>query len=297
MKKILITGAAGFIAPHIIEESLKRNWEVVAVDLKEVAENLKYKDVKYLKKDVRNLDKDDLKAVDFIAHLAFITNIPNSIKYPIETTYDNIDMSAILLKKAEEANVKKVIFSSTASLYGNNPIPWVEGMQADPIEPYSWQKLSCEYLFKMWHERYGLKTSTVRLYQVYGENQRADTALAKFIKSKKENIPITLTETTAQSTFRTGRRDFIYVKDVAKAFLETMLSDKTGKGEIINIGTGIMTTMEKIAQTIGGEVKFIPKRNFEVEAHQADMSLCYKLINWKHEVEVIEWLENFCKNN
>ena len=297
MKKILITGAAGFIAPHIIEESLKRNWEVVAVDLKEVAENLKYKDVKYLKKDVRNLDKDDLKAVDFIAHLAFITNIPNSIKYPIETTYDNIDMSAILLKKAEEANIKKVIFSSTASLYGNNPIPWVEGMQADPIEPYSWQKLSCEYLFKMWHERYGLKTSTVRLYQVYGENQRADTALAKFIKSKKENIPITLTETTAQSTFRTGRRDFIYVKDVAKAFLETMLSDKTGKGEIINIGTGIMTTMEKIAQTIGGEVKFIPKRNFEVEAHQADMSLCYKLINWKHEVEVIEWLENFCKNN
>lgn len=297
MKKILITGAAGFIAPHIIEESLKRNWEVVAVDLKEVAENLKYKDVKYLKKDVRNLDKDDLKAVDFIAHLAFITNIPNSIKYPIETTYDNIDMSAILLKKAEEANVKKVIFSSTASLYGNNPIPWVEGMQADPIEPYSWQKLSCEYLFKMWHERYGLKTSTVRLYQVYGENQRADTALAKFIKSKKENIPITLTETTAQSTFRTGRRDFIYVKDVAKAFLETMLSDKTGKGEIINIGTGIMTTMEKIAQTIGGEVKFIPKRNFEVEAHQADMSLCYKLINWKHEVEVIEWLENFCKSN
>ena len=127
-------------------------------------------------------------------------------------------MSAILLKKAEASNVKKVIFSSTASLYGNNPIPWVEGMQADPIEPYSWQKLSCEYLFKMWHERYGLKTSTVRLYQVYGENQRSDTALAKFIKSKKENIPITLTETTAQSTFRTGRRDFIYVKDVAKAF-------------------------------------------------------------------------------
>ena len=59
-------------------------------------------------------------------------------------------------------------------------------MQADPIEPYSWQKLSCEYLFKMWHERYGLKTSTVRLYQVYGENQRSDTALAKFIKSKRK---------------------------------------------------------------------------------------------------------------
>ncbi len=297
MKKILITGSAGFIAPHIIEESLKRKWKVVAVDLKEIPEKIKYKNVEYLTKDVRDLSSKDLNSVDFIAHLAFVTNIPNSIQHPVETTYDNIDMSTILLKKAQDANVKKVIFSSTASLYGNNPIPWVEGMQADPIEPYSWQKLSCEYLFKMWYERYGLNTSTVRLYQVYGENQRADTALAKFIKSKKENVPITLTETTAQSTFKTGRRDFIYVKDVAKAFLATMLSDKTGRGEIINIGTGKMTTMEKIAETIGGEVKFIPKRNFEVEAHQADMTLCYKLIKWKHEVEVIPWLSNFCKNN
>ena len=217
MTKILITGGAGFIAPHIIEASINKGWEVVAVDLKEVPENLKFKEAKYLVKDVRDLDKTDLDSVDYIAHLAFITNIPNSIKFPIETTYDNINMSAILLKKAEASNVKKVIFSSTASLYGNNPIPWVEGMQADPIEPYSWQKLSCEYLFKMWHERYGLKTSTVRLYQVYGENQRSDTALAKFIKSKKENIPITLTETTAQSTFRTGRRDFI-CKRCSKSF-------------------------------------------------------------------------------
>ena len=74
---------------------------------------------------------------------------------------------------------------------------------------------------------------------------------------------------------------------MAKAFLATMISEKTGRGEIINIETGIMTTMEKIASTIGGEVKFIPKRSFEVEAHQADMTQCYKLIDWKHEVEVL----------
>ena len=77
-----------------------------------------------------------------------------------------------------------------------------------------------------------------------------DTALAAFIRAKKTGKAITLTETTAQSTFRTGRRDFIYVKDVAKAFIATMLSDKTGNGEMINIGTGIMTTMEDIAKTI-----------------------------------------------
>ena len=79
---------------------INKGWEVVAVDLKEVPENLKFK-AKYLLKDVRDLDKTDLDNVDYIAHLAFITNIPNSIKFPIETTYDNINMSAILLKKAE----------------------------------------------------------------------------------------------------------------------------------------------------------------------------------------------------
>ena len=76
-----------------------------------------------------------------------------------------------------------------------------------------------------------------------------------------------------------------------------MISSKTGKGEVINIGTGIMTTMEEIAQTIGGEIKFIPKRDFEVESHQADMSLCYKLLDWKPKVNVITWLKNFCKNS
>ena len=148
----------------------------------------------------------------------------------------------------------------------------------------------------MWSTRYKLKTSVLRLYQIYGENQRKDTALAAFINSKKLGKPITLTETTAQSSFKTGRRDFIYVKDVAKAFIATMLSEKTGSGEVINIGTGITTTMEEIAKTIGGEVKFIPRRNFEVEAHQADMKNCYNLLDWRPKVKILEWLSNFVKN-
>ena len=72
-----------------------------------------------------------------------------------------------------------------------------------------------------------------------------------------------------------------------------MVSEKTGNGEVINIGTGKCTTMEQIANVIGGKITFIPKRNFEVEAHQANMEKCYKLINWKHEVEVLDWLDNF----
>ena len=173
----------------------------------------------------------------------------------------------------------------------------MEGMSADPIEPYSFQKLSCEFLLKMWKERYNLRTVSLRLYQVYGENQRADTALSAFMRAKKQGKPITLTETTAQSSFRTGRRDFIYVKDVAKAFLASMISEKTGNGEIINIGTGKMHTMEQIANTIGGEVVFIPKRNFEVEAHQANMTKCFDLLDWRPTTEVLPWLKKFVQDS
>tara|TARA_A100001388_G_C28688311_1_gene460002 strand:- start:59 stop:952 length:894 start_codon:yes stop_codon:yes gene_type:complete len=296
MHKLLVTGAAGFIAPHIIEEAANLGWEVLGIDITEAEDKILSKNVKYLKKDARELSDDDIKDFDFVAHMAFVTNIPFSIKNPISTTNDNIDMTVKLLDICTKNNIKKFIFPSTASLYGHNKIPFVEDMAINPIEPYSWQKYSCEKLCKMWNSRYDLKTSVLRLYQIYGENQRKDTALAAFINSKKLGKPITLTETTAQSSFRTGRRDFIYVKDVAKAFIATMLSKKTGNGEVINIGTGITTTMEEIANTIGGEVTFIPRRNFEVEAHQADMKLCYELLDWKPKVKVLEWLSNFVKD-
>jgi UDP-glucose 4-epimerase len=295
-KKVLVTGSAGFIAPHIIEACYNMGWQVVGIDILETQNQLIKSNITYVKKNIFDLKDKDLMGFDYVAHTAFITNIPSSIQRPVETTYENIDMTAYFLKQCTLAGVKKFVFPSTASLYGNNPIPWTEDMSADPIEPYSWQKLSCEFLCKMWTKRYSLPTTTLRLYQVFGENQRQDTALSAFIRSKKTGKSITLTETTAQSTFKTGRRDFIYVKDVAKAFVATMTSDKTGNGEILNVGSGKMHTMEEIAKTIGSEIVFIPKRNFEVEAHQADMTKCYNLIDWKPEVEIIPWLKNFIKN-
>ena len=296
MKNILITGSSGFIAPHIIEAGLKNKFNVTGIDLNDPSDEDIIKECNYIKKDVRDLTIEELSRFDYIINLAWVTNIPFTIANPVSSTENNITMTTILLDNATKAKVKKFIFSSTASLYGNNPLPWKEDMKSDAIEPYSWQKLSCEYLCKMWSERYDLKTGVLRLFQVYGENQRKDTALSAFIKSKINNQPITLTETTAQSAFRTGRRDFIYVKDVANAFIAAIESDKVLNGEIINVGTGIMTTMEDIAKTIGGEIKFIPKRSFEVEAHQADLSNGKKLIEWEPKVKVLEWLKNFVES-
>jgi nucleoside-diphosphate-sugar epimerase len=294
MAKILITGSSGFIAPHVVNSALKKNFKVYGID--KLDNDNKVEGCNYIKEDINNFDLSKIKNLDYIVHLAFDTNIPHSIKEPKDTTENNLLMTLNLLKQATENKIKKFIFSSTASLYGHNPIPWVENMLSDPLEPYGWQKLSGESLCTMWHKCYGLPTSTLRLYQVYGENQRKDTALALFIRLKKEKKPITLTETSPGSDCKTGRRDFIYVGDVADAFIANCESEKTGKGEIINIATGRMTSMQEVAETIGGEVKFIPKRGFEVESHQADLSQCNRLLNWKPKVNFLSWLDKFAKD-
>jgi UDP-glucose 4-epimerase len=231
--------------------------------------------------------------VNVIVHLAFVTNIPNSVRSPVVTTFDNIDMTVKLLKLATDHGVERFVFPSTASLYGTNPIPWVENMPSDPIEPYSWQKFSCESLMKMWSSRYEMETVSLRFFQIYGENQREDTALAAFIRSRLNNIPITLTETTAQSSFKTAQRDFVYVGDVAEAVYLAAISKNVGKGEVLNVGSGIRTEMSKIAETIGGDIVFIPRRSFEVEAHQASTENTERLIGWKYKINVHEWLKNF----
>ncbi|MEK7203815.1 MAG: NAD-dependent epimerase/dehydratase family protein [Patescibacteria group bacterium] len=291
MAKALITGVSGFIGLNLVEACLQKGWQVVGVDIQPCG--LNQQNFSFLQKDVRNLSLDELSGVDYIVHLAFVTNIPNSVQRPIETTRDNIEMTVRLLDLATRAGVKKLAFPSTASLYGNNPTPWKEDMPSDPIEPYSWQKLSCEHLLKMWNKRYGLPTIILRLFQVFGEEPRPDSAMAAFFRSKKEGRPITLTETTAQSSFRTGQRDFVYVKEVAEAFVRALESDKTGNGEIINVGTGKVTAMEEVARAIGGEVIFIPKRGYEVERHEADTSKIKELLGWCPKVDVIEWLNQF----
>ena len=170
MKTILITGASGFIAPHVIKASLDKNLMVMGIDIldQNPGEKVVHKNYTFKKMDVRDLNLEIMKNVDYVLHLAFVTNIPNSIQNPVDTTKDNIDMTVFLLNLCVEAKVKKFLFPSTGSLYGNNPIPWNEDMMADPIEPYSFQKLSCEIACKTWTACYGLPTTVFRFFQVYG---------------------------------------------------------------------------------------------------------------------------------
>ena len=286
MAKVLVSGCSGFIGHHLIKALKDKGHFVIGVDKRPIPKG-HAKPYHFIQTNVRDLGFRDLNGIDYIFHLAFSTNIPNSIRHPIETTRDNIDMTIHLLEYAKDAKVGGLLFPSTASLYSHNTTPWVEEMFPMPIEPYSWQKLSCEYACQMYTDVYALPTVIVRLFQVFGEFQREDTALAAFLKSKKENRPVTLTETTAQSTFKSGQRDFIYAGDVANAMVKLM---ELQAGGIYNVCSGEITTMEDVAKAIKAKVKWIPRRKYEVERHHGSNNKI-KLLGWRPKVNVIDWLE------
>ena len=293
MKKVLVTGSSGFIAFHVIENLINSNFDVVGIDIVEPKNPIR--GCHYIKKNVIDLTKKDFLDVSYVIHLAADANIKNTIDNPIQTTNNNLGITIKLLSLSAEKNIKKFIFPSTASMYGNNPIPWSEDMISDPSEPYSWQKISIEFALKMWFTRYNLPTTILRLFQVFGEFQRKDTAIAHFIKQAKNDKPITLIKSSANSKYMTGRRDWIYVKDIAEAFKLSILSDLTGKGEIINIASGKLTSVEDIAKAVSNKIDYLPPRDYEIDDHLADVFKAKKILNWEYRVDVIPWLKNYLK--
>jgi nucleoside-diphosphate-sugar epimerase len=286
MKKVLITGCSGFVGHHLIPVCQERGWYVIGVDKRPIPKEHSRPDM-FILTDVADLGFRDLIDVDYVFHLAWRTNIPDCQRHPIESTRENIDMSIHLMEYCKEAKVKKFLFPSTASLYGYNPTPWTEDMPCDPIEPYSWQKMAIEYACLMYSKSYGLPTVRFRFFQIFGEFSREDNAIAVFLKRKKEGIPINLVETTGKG--KSGERDFIYAGDIARAMVVVAESEYCN-GELFNVAGGKYNTIKEIAETIGNEYTWAPRREYEVTRHHADISKIVAL-GWKPTVNVIKWLK------
>ncbi len=292
MKKVLVTGASGFIASHVVPALLKAGYSVTGIDRLPCKKIPPQANFEFIQKDLA--DVDSLEGFDYLIHLSFATNIPKSILDPIGTTYNNLDLGVKTLELAKQAGIKKFLYPSTASLYGSQPTPWKEDLRVYPAEPYSLQKYGLE-MFCEYYAKNGLPTVIFRLFQVFGENQREDTALYKFYMCRKEGKPIPITQTTAQAGFQSAKRDFVYTGDIAQAFIKAIESDKVGAGEIINIASGYTYTMKEVAEIISDKIEFIPKRGFESDEHWADISKAKALLDWKPETDIKVWMKEFVK--
>ena len=164
-------------------------------------------------------------------------------------------------------------------------MPLVEEMSAKPKSPYGLQKYIGELYCKLWSEIYGVESVCLRYFNVYGPRLDPDGAYAlvigRFLKQRKENLPMTITGDGEQT------RDFTHVKDVARANVLAAKSDKVGNGGVINIGAGKNVSIKRVAELIGGPIQFIPAR-LEPRNTLADNSKARELLDWEPKIEFEE---------
>ena len=289
----LVTGGAGFIGSHIVEQLLSLGHEVVVVD-NEYSDNENF----YWRKDTYNINIDitdkALKIaftdVDYVFHLAAEARIGPSIENPVNAVNINTLGTCNVLQCARDAGVKKVMYSSTSSGYGLNSSPNDETQPDDCLNPYSVSKVAGEKICKMYTDLFGLKTVIFRYFNVFGERAPKKGQYAPvigiFLRQLAAGEKLTIVGDGEQ------RRDFVYVKDVANANIMAALSnaDDDAYGQVYNVGSGKNYSVNDIASFISNDTINIPPRVGEARNSLANIDKIYKTFAWKPQTDVESWI-------
>ncbi|MCK5474289.1 MAG: SDR family oxidoreductase [Candidatus Aenigmarchaeota archaeon] len=303
-KKIVVTGGAGFIGSNTVIELMKNN-QVTVIDNLSTGKLKNIDDIEFIKGDITDINilKNAFKDSDYIIHLAAISSIEQTIKDPKKSNEINITGTLNVLSEARDANAKRVVFASSASIYGNTTqLPIKETIPINPLTPYAISKLTGEYYGKSFYELYGLETVSLRFFNVFGPRQKLNSAysavIPKFINAMlKDKIP-TIYGDGEQS------RDFIYVQDVVTAIIKSTTAPKA-PGKSINIATGKGTTLNELVNNInsnlGKTIKplYADKKQGDIKFSLADISLAKKVLDFAPEYtlnkgieKTIEWFKN-----
>lgn len=294
MPRSLVTGGAGFIGSHIVEYLVSRGHYVTVVD-NESANNEQFywnDNCDNVKADITDYCaiKNVMTNVDYVFHLAAESRLQPAIKNPIEAVHKNCVGTTVMLQCAREAGVKRFVYSSTSSGYGNNPYPNVETQPDDCLNPYSASKVAAEKFCKMYYDLYGLETVSLRYFNVFGERSptvgQYAPVIGIFQKQKDSGNPLTIVGNGSQ------RRDFIYAGDVAKANYLAATSNLDGYfGQVFNVGSGKNYSIKEIADVISINQEYIPKRSGEMDTTIANIDMISEVMGWKPEVDVISWIK------
>lgn len=304
-EKILVTGGAGFIGSHLVESLVDRGYFVRVLDnlYRGKIEPIQYLidkgKVEFIDGDVRYSDAVDrcMKDIDYVFHEAAVC-INRSLVYPKESIDINLNGSHNVFKAALDNNVKKVIFASSASVYGEPQIlPMSEDHPLNPITPYCVSKIASEYLLKFF-ARHGLKYFVLRYFNVYGMRQSVDayytSVIILFIKRILNNLAPIIDGDGSQSM------DFVNVKDVVRANILAMESNVVN--EVVNIGSGKSTSIAEIAQmlikSLDVEVEpiFRPREFILVKHRKADVSKAKKLLEFEAKVKIEDGLKEVAQD-
>ena len=294
--KSLVTGGAGFIGSHLVDELLELGHEVIVIDneFSDVHEqfywNSKAQNYKYDIRDYENT-RPLYEGVDYVFHTAAEARIQPAILNPIEAVSINCVGTATVLQCAREAGVQKVMYSSTSSGYGFNQPPNHENQPDDCLNPYSVSKVAGEKLCKMYTKLFGLKTVVFRYFNVYGERQpligQYAPVVGIFLRQCASGEPLTIVGDGEQ------RRDFTHVSDVVQANILAATKDVEDKfyGGTYNVGCGVNYSINEIADVISNNQIHIPPRIGESRITLANNGKLRTIFGWRSQVNLMDWIK------
>jgi UDP-glucose 4-epimerase len=284
----IVTGGAGFIGSHMVDLLLERDFSVRVIDnfTGGHAANLKHQDdnadLVVDRRDIRALEPTDsiFSGARLVFHFAGIGDIVPSIEKPAEYMDVNVQGTVKILEGARHAGVEKLVYAASSSCYGLAETPTTESHPIMPQYPYALSKNQGEQAVFHWHQVYGLPTNSVRIFNAYGTRVRTTGAYGAvfgvFLKQKLAGKPFTVVGDGTQT------RDFLYVTDVARAFLAAGETDHVG--QIYNIGAGDPKPVNQLVDLIGGPVTYVPKRPGEPDCTWADISKIREELGWEPRV-------------
>ena len=299
--KFFITGGAGFIGRHLVAKLLHDKHEITIFDnFSSSSKN----DITHLLEDGVGLVTGDildydllLKSMpnyDFVIHLAAQTSVSQSVANPKTTADIIVDGTVNVLKSCVKTNVKNIIFSSSAAVYGNSINTLLaENAQLSPLSSYGASKLVAEYNLLAFSKLFGLNCISLRLFNVYGNGQSSEAGvIRKFLKNISKDAPIEIFGDGVQS------RDFVHVSDVIQAFYCAIRNIETKRGEVYNIGSGTATSINELASLLisskGKDLQVIhkPALEGEIKDSKADISLAENDIGYSPHVPLSDGLAN-----
>ena len=301
MALYLVTGGAGFIGSHLVDELLKRGERVRILDNFSTGrqDNLSHvlERIELVEGDIRSyhIVREVVQGVDYILHQCALPSVPRSINDPITTNEVNVGGTLNILDAARDAGVKRVIYASSSSVYGaNKKLPKKEDMVPRPISPYAVAKLTGEQYCHVFSRTYGLETVALRYFNVFGPRQNPKSqysaVIPKFIVGMLEGRRLTIHGDGTQS------RDFTYVDNVVAANLLAVTADDVS-GEVFNLACGDSMTINEIAKHISEALEIKPKIEHgppltgDVPHSMADISKARQKLGYQPRIPAKEGLQ------
>lgn len=307
--KFLVTGGAGFIGSNLCEAILKLGYKVRCLDdfstgkEENIAEFLTNNNFELIRGDIRNIEicNTACEGIDYVLHQAAWGSVPRSIEIPLVYEEVNIKGTLNMMEASRKNGIKRFIYASSSSVYGDNPIlPKVEGQEGNVLSPYALTKKVDEEYGKLYYELYGLETVGMRYFNVFGRRQDPHgyyaAVIPKFVKALLNNEAPTINGDGMQS------RDFTYIENVIEANLKACLADEKVAGEVFNIAFGGQEYLIDIYNILNKsldkniKVNFGPERKGDIKHSNANIDKAKKLLGYSPDYNfedglnlTIEW--------